>query len=242
MNTKTVKLPETINESLAELVGAMFGDGHMTRSHGGYTHLISICFNSKKDIEYSEYVKRIFIKTFDITPKTYIYPNKSALVLYIHSKHLLNYFNNTLKIQLSPKNLNLIPQYIVENNNFLKSFIRGLFDTDGCVTFQNDKKYRYVLIKICTAHELFAIEVKKSLGILGINSFICVKKSKLGKKGYDVVIRNKNAVIFMDKIGSRNPRNIKKWGYRDTQKLRVWKTKSLVYLNFRDNAKSHCLP
>ncbi len=154
MNTKKINLPLNITESQAELVGIMFGDGNITIRR--FTYLINITCNSKKDLEYSKYITKIFIKEFDIIPKVYTYPNKSAMILYIHSKVLVAYFNNTLKITSGPKRLGYIPDYILSDKTFLIAFIRGLFDTDGCVTFQNDKKYRYVLLKICTIHELFA--------------------------------------------------------------------------------------
>ena len=225
MNTKKINLPIAMTQNQVEIVGIMFGDGNITIRNN--TYVINITFNSKKDLEYIDYIKKLFFDEFQVILKTYTYPNKNAIILYFHSKVLVEYFIDILQIPLSPKKLDHIPTYILSNKLFLKSFIRGVFDTDGCVTFQKQGRYNYILIKICTANNIFAEDIKKALGILKIKSFICFKNSKFGI-GYDIVVRNKNADMFINFVGSSNFRNIKKWGYRD--------------LNSRDNAKSHYLP
>jgi intein/homing endonuclease len=208
---KRIKIPNKITEELAELVGIMYGDGCMTNKHN-YTYRISIFCNKKKDREHAFYIKKIFVNNFDIIPKETINDKKSDLTLYVLSKSLTIYFNKILQIPYSPKILTNIPSYIKEHQPYLKAFLRGLFDTDGCVTYQRDKGYIYPLVKIITKHKLFAQDIKESLINLGIKAFICRKKDKKGNLGYDIVVRNKRCIKFFEIIGSNNPRNIKKWG------------------------------
>ncbi|MFQ5474285.1 MAG: LAGLIDADG family homing endonuclease [Candidatus Nanoarchaeia archaeon] len=84
-----------------------------------------------------------------------------------------------------PKKLNNIPKYITENVVFLKAFIRGLFDMDGCVFIQKDRTYECRLI-IATKFEKFAKSVSDSLSIRRINNHICKKTRKGIIDGYDV--------------------------------------------------------
>lgn len=89
--------------------------------------------------------------------------------------------------------------------------MRGLFDTDGCITAQKDGKYCYPLVKICTKNQAFAKEIVTILAFLGIPAFIC-RKINMKNPAYDIVVRNKNVQKFIDIIGSHNLKNIKKWG------------------------------
>ena len=92
--------------------------------------------------------------------------------------------------------------------------MRGLFDTDGCIVLQKQDKYRYILLKICTKHNNFAKELHESLTILDIPSFITKKDTSVNNKtftGYDVVVRNKNVAKFFEVVGSKNPRNFRKY-------------------------------
>ena len=202
-----------LTPELAEIVGIMFGDGYMKNKHN-HAHVIRIFGNLSKDRVYMHYIKRMFIRNFNIVPKLSEYPKKNYLELYVYSKELVDYFHRFLLIPLSPKTNLSIPEYIKEDEQLLISFIRGLFDTDGCVTHQidrkNGRKYYYVLIKISAKSESFTREIVTSLKKLGIKSFCCEKIWR-GNKGYDVVVRHKNTISFFELIGSNNPRNKVKW-------------------------------
>lgn len=56
-----------------------------------------------------------------------------------------------------------IPQWIKENKTYLTFFIRGLFDTDGCVVLQKFGKYSYVLVKISMKDSNFAKDINWAL-------------------------------------------------------------------------------
>jgi len=89
--------------------------------------------------------------------------------------------------QIIEKEIELLPELellsckdVTTPDNYFNSegeFLRGLFDTDGCVTHQKDKGYFYILIKISTKHKIFADDIKKSLDSLNIHSFICKNKN-----------------------------------------------------------------
>ena len=208
-NRRNITIPSAINEDLAELAGIMFGDGNMYIKDN-HSYFVRSYGNSDKDKEFMGYLEHVFQVQFNILPKTEIIAEKRSIGLFVYSKDILEYLHNTLGIPLSQKQLISIPLHIKGNPVLLKAFIRGLFDTDGCVVYQKEGKYVYPLVKICTKFLPFAEDVRDSIRSIGIKCFICRKKHKWGA-GYDVTIRNKGCAKFFEVIGSRNPRNINKW-------------------------------
>jgi len=214
-NLKKINFPNKICVKQAEIVGIMFGDGNMQNRHNN-THIIRIFLNSTKDENYSKHIKKLFKECFDIPLKALVREKKSELTVYYYSKLLVKYFNKVLKVPLSPKILSEIPSYIKNYEEFLKAFIRGLFDTDGCVVNQRFNKYQYQIIKICTKHYLFAKEIVFCLNKLGIKSNISRKCNKRGEVGYDIYLNQTQGKIFFKIIGSNNQRNKNKWGHWDS--------------------------
>ena len=216
-----MKFPKQMSEELAELVGIHFGDGSLYQDNR-YNYNIAYAGNLEKDFEFMNYLNSLFFKLFDIKLKFLISEKKNVVEIRIRSKELYYFFKNVLKIPVGKKIKLTIPTYIKNNERYLISFLRGLFDTDGCITLQRQGKYAYVLAKISTRHRNFAYEISKSLLTLSIPSFVTIKGSKLNNKifeGYDVVIRNKGVIKFFKIVGTKNLRNIKsfneKWGHRD---------------------------
>ncbi|MBW2977990.1 hypothetical protein KY331_04050 [Candidatus Woesearchaeota archaeon] len=197
---KGLKLPKEISCDLAELVGIHFGDGYMQNKHNS-TYRLEYNFNIR-DKKYADYVFSLFYKLFNIRLRLIHNNKKNVATLYFYSKTLCGFFNNVLKIPYSPKKDLSIPLYIKTNKKYLKCFLRGLFDTDGCMTLQKDGKYKYKLIKICTGINNFAEEIKLAFAFLGIKSYITRKK-----QGYDITIREKRS--FNEFIDSIKPKNIK---------------------------------
>jgi len=205
---KGLKFPLEMSDELAELIGIHFGDGSMIkRKHHGYRLQYS-CNMSEK--AYMGYIMNKFEELFNVSLKLYERTNKSCFELYFLSKALCTFFNELLDVPYSPKKDLKIPEKILKNKKYLISFLRGLFDTDGCVTFQRIGKYVYPLVKITTKDRLFAEQISNSFKLLGIPCFIC-RKEWNGDIGYDVVMRNKHAKNFFKIIGSRNQKNIQKF-------------------------------
>ncbi|MBW3001666.1 hypothetical protein KY338_00730 [Candidatus Woesearchaeota archaeon] len=206
---KKLRLPKEPSLELAEIMGIHFGDGSMHKEYR-YTYRLSYTSNISEK-QYSEHINKLFKKVFNVYFRSKIDTNKNCVVLRFISKALCEFFNKVLKIPYGSKNNLVIPKDILYKKEYLIAFVRGLFDTDGCITLQRQGKYEYVLIKICTKHKNLAKELVEILESLGIPSFICTKFWRQNK-GFDVVIRNKNAIKFFEVVGSSNYKNIKKWG------------------------------
>lgn len=204
-----LKLPDSPSEMLAELMGAHYGDGSLSKSKN-CNYNICYCGNLKKDQEYLLYLNEIIFSLFRVKFKFQKIEKKNSLILYLRSKKLFYFYEKCLSIKPGPKISLRIPNYIKEDKKLLIMFIRGLFDTDGCVTLQRDRGYQYILVKICTKHKCFAEDIKQELAKLGLKSFI-TRKTWKANVGYDVVLRYKNASDFFALIGSSNIRNRNKF-------------------------------
>jgi intein/homing endonuclease len=210
---KGLELPNQISSELAEIIGIHFGDGHMTKKYR-YTYKITYTCNLLEE-PYVKHILNLFSKIFNISLKIYRVPDRGCFVLSVYSKALCDFFNKKLCVPYSPKNNLQIPLSLYQEKEYLASFLRGLFDTDGCIITQEKDKYRYPLVRITTKSKDFADSIFKALLFLEIPSYICTKSGK-NFVGYDVVARNKNAKKFFKIVGSNNPKNIKKmgtWGF-----------------------------
>lgn len=144
-NFKTLKplTKPTKSKKLAEFLGIMFGDGHLSN------YQIEVTTNSSTDKNHAFYVKRLTESLFDMKCTISIKSEKKTIIIKTSSKNLVNFINK-LGMPIGNKiNNNLrMPLWIKQNKTYLKSFIKGLFDTDGCIYCDNhrikDKTYQHL--------------------------------------------------------------------------------------------------
>lgn len=125
-------------DKLAEFVGIMLGDGNICRN------AIKISFDKRNKI-YINHVKELSKKLFGIELRIKFAPETNQAHLYFYNKTLVE---ELLKLGLKRgskiENQIGVPKWIKENENYLKSCIRGLIDTDGCVYICKREKQTYV--------------------------------------------------------------------------------------------------
>ena len=155
--TRSIVLPKFLNKELAEFMGIMVGDGHLSFSIGkqrGGTLLIrsdlAIACN-KDERDYTKYITNQFFLLFNIK-LSYEPDNRSETVLLrAHSKGIVQFLNKICEIPLNRKtDIAFIPNIIKNADNELKfAFLRGLADTDFSVIFRyrNGKGHNYPTIK-----------------------------------------------------------------------------------------------
>ena len=127
---KTLK-PITIprhSALLAELIGILMGDGHV----GLYQ--TSVVTNSETDYQHALFIKALFEDLFNIQAKVSNKRDEKACTITVSSKSVCNFFVGQGIPQGNKITLGVhIPDWIQEKSLYRKAFIRGLFDTDGCV-------------------------------------------------------------------------------------------------------------
>lgn len=120
-----------INDEDAYWLGFLFADGFVSKNRNRVVLELNI-----KDIEHVEKFK----KYLNTDRPIYIKEKYNSCGIQIDNEDL---HNNLIKhgcIPLKSKIDSFIPNNILEDDDLFFSFIRGLFDGDGCVFWQNESK------------------------------------------------------------------------------------------------------
>ncbi len=195
--------------SALELYGVLMGDGclckYYAKSDKRYRYALYITGNLYKDKHYLLfYVKPLIEETFGVRCMVRRIPRDSSLHLIILNKSLFNWFTNN-NFPVGRKGTTLkIPNAIMSlEDSRLNPLMRGIFDTDGCISARKDEGYKYPYLIITSISESLKEQIKKVLVRQGINA--CIHRK-------DVVVRgNKNFEKWFKLIGSKNPRNLNKY-------------------------------
>ena len=194
------------NKQLAEFIGIMLGDGGIAPYH---IH-ITLSDNEK---EYAYYVMNLITSLFKVNPKIHKVKKANAIDIVVQRKNLVDFcqhlglvLGNKVKKQVD------IPEWVKENESFLKACIRGLIDTDGCFYtnsyFVNNKEYSYFKIAFTSASNPLINSVYIALIKFGF-------MARISKNHKDVRIEGTQYVNkYIDEIGSHNEKHlvkIEKW-------------------------------
>jgi len=204
-NTKEIKLPKN-SRRLAEFYGIMLGDGNLTKikGHKRGTYSIRIVGDSRNDKKYlTRYVKPMIKELFDITPRVGKFKDSNAVFIEAVSKKLVEFLEQKeFKPGDKIRNVVGIPSWIKKNPRFLKSCLRGLYDTDG--SFYRLANQNSHQINFSNRNSRLLNEVRDSLILLGIFPSNITK-------GKEINITKKSELRkFIKLIGFSNPKHLNK--------------------------------
>ncbi len=131
---------ESLDWKLAELYGIIVGDGYL---HKNNYSIIVVC-SSEESYYLKNRVMPLFEKLFNKTP--YFAPRKdrNAYYIQINSKSIIEFFTKTFSMSRGEKSGYRISKKILKNKKLMSHFLRGLFDTDGCIKFSKQtRKFNY---------------------------------------------------------------------------------------------------
>lgn len=225
--TKSIKIPKE-SEQLAEFYGIMLGDGnsHRTKFYNSRNnkrgvYQIRIVGDSRYDNKYLiNYIKSLIEKLFDIKvqqgmfkPKKGKFKSKNAMFLVAYGIELISFLERKgFKPGNKIKNKLGIPNWIKNNENFLRACLRGLYDTDGGA-YKLNKQNTYQIV--FTNFNLKLLEdTKEALTLLGISA------SKITKGNKIYITKKSELRKFLKLIGFRNDRHLKK--------IKMWNLNSPV--------------
>lgn len=184
------------SKELAEFIGIMLGDGGMTKGQ------ITIYLSSITDKEYSKYVTDLIKKLFDLKASINEVKKSHVLRIGLSGINVVKYLvqkglkiGNKVRLQVG------VPDWIWKKDDYIKSCIRGLIDTDGCFVIHryvvNEKKYKYPKIIFSNKSEPILDFVHKGLKKLGFNPKRTIE--------FDVWLHNQNEVKrYLKEIGTKN--------------------------------------
>jgi len=203
--TKKINIPKD-SIKLAELYGIMLGDGNLnkTKAYKIATYQARITGDSRLDKEYLfSYVKPLIEKLFKISVGFYKSKDKNAINLIIYGRRLVEFFESKgFKPGNKINNQLIIPRWIKQNANFLKSCLRGLYDTDGgAYKLNNQNTYQIAF----TNHNPYLLSnVRESLISLGISPSKIIDKRRI------YITKKSELRKFLKQIGFRNSRHLNK--------------------------------
>ncbi len=214
---RKLTLPEKMSEELAEFMGIVAGDGHVNKysTTRRTEYVIGLSGNSIKDREYFEfYILPLVNRLFNIQAKIYKKKGQNTIATILRSKGLFE-FLKSLGIHVGPKTNWLIPKIIIQNKQFHKAYLRGIFDTDGCVSLKTyNHGYPVIKIKQKSRNAIEQIsQLLKNLGFYFYTEYDVITKDKRGFEsiGSSIYISGwKNLRRWVELIGSSNLRNLKK--------------------------------
>ena len=190
---KKIKAFKT-DSTLAEILGVLNGDGHLSN----FKYEICVVCDAREK-EYLNYLKNLFETKFGIAFTFYCELTKIKLRTY--SKHLSNILVSKYHLPKGNKLGKLkIPPVVYNNKGRLKSYLRGLFDTDGSIYFRRNNE---PVIEISNADKRFLLEVKRALETLGF---------KIAKGKNRIFIYRKDHILnFFKMIKPANSKHLKKY-------------------------------
>jgi len=196
-----------LNENVAELIGAIAGDGYIYRKNKKYR--IGFTGHPVTDLGYFEYLKQLIKQEWNKDGKIINRGNRIDIV--INSKNACLFLTEELKILYGEgKSLKFVmPDLIKNNEDLAKAFIRGVFDTDGTVfAVKKPGIEKYPSIELTTINRIMAQQIKQILEERGfrvskvwqfeqtMSKNLCYRFGLYGQK---------NLKKWVDEIGFSNP-------------------------------------
>lgn len=124
---RPVKNPPNSSE-LAELLGILAGDGHLS------IYQVTVTTNSDTDREHAEHIKALCEKLFSVPVRISYRKKQKACVVVVSSKEVCRFLARKGMAQGHKIRSGMhMPSWIQARKGFRLAFVRGLFDTDGSV-------------------------------------------------------------------------------------------------------------
>lgn len=203
--SKGLKFPEKLTPELAEEIGMHVGDGFLSKRRNEYR--LKGNKNDEKEY-YDSFIKSLYKRLYnlDVNIKEY----ETTYGFEIASEGFWIFKNKILGLPAGRKNDMNLPEIIkVNDKKILTSFIRGLFDTDGCVSFI--RKYKklgnyYPTICISLKSKKLIKGLAEMLQMLGLEPKWYKDRDswKIFLYGYE------RLAVYSKMIGWSNPKHVNK--------------------------------
>lgn len=214
-------LPQEISEDLAYLCGIFAGDGSINYRRKKSEYSLKVVGNPKDEKEfYHQVIGPKFEKVFGIFPKMKYHDSKTTYGFSVYSKTIYNYLVNFIGLPSGVKYPNLgIPEIFLKDDKLTIEFIKGVFDTDGCISFKNKSgKNLYPTISLASRSAQFIWQIVICLEKIGFKVWVQYDHKKPDiriERGYTIISTlningNDRLKLWMDKIGFYSPKHLDK--------------------------------
>jgi hypothetical protein len=205
-----IKLPN-YSKHLAEFVGIMLGDGHVSK------YQIGITLNSIADKEYVTHVLNLIKLLFPKLNASFnVEKPDNAARIRVNSRLLANFFYD---MGIIPKNKR-VPKWILSSPLYRYSCVRGLFDTEGSISFKTYKTKNgfsvYKQLNFRNTNKRLMRFVRNTLKNVGLKPTMTLKKSLY-------LSTHESIEYFSERIGFSNPKLIERSNICTTEEYFAWK-------------------
>lgn len=193
------------SQALAEFLGILIGDGHLS------PYWMSVTTNSETDREHAEFVQKMIWLLFGLRARIRKEKGQNALTVVVTAKNLVDFLHKKGMPKGNKLADNLcVPAWIKKSKSYKKSFLRGLFDTDGSVyqdfrTIKN-KRYQGVCLLFSSASESLRKDVREILSALNYGP-----TGGVGTHRSIYLRKRANIVRYFKEIGTNNPKHQKRF-------------------------------
>lgn len=202
--TKPIKKP-SFSPVLAEFVGVLLGDGGISKRQ------VVVTLHRYDDKVYSDYVRRLIEKLFQVVPG--VYRNKKSLAdsIVISRTELVRFCTDKLGLKIGSKVRQQVgvPLWIEERKSYSVACLRGLVDTDGCIIkhryVSKGKEYCYKKLSFTNLSVPLLQFVFNILSDMGM-------RPRVTNNGKEVRIESQSDMErYFRIIGSNNPKHLNRW-------------------------------
>ena len=208
-----------LNKDLAELTGAILGDGclskYWSRSEKRYRYEIAFTSNLDEKQYYQDFIIPAFSNNFGMKGRLLQRKGEHATRYHMKSRKVFSYFQSLgLPIGKKPDNLK-IPEIMLANKEFALACVKGIWDTDGCIYQRYKRQYSYhpkhyshhLVLQLKMKAKPLLSQVKMILAAEGINS------NAIRREKSAAVLRitdQKSIHLFLSKVGFRNGHHLRR--------------------------------
>ena len=207
-----------IDECLAEFIGIFIGDGSLFIRKHKHDYDFKIVGNPYDEKEYYVHVSWLLMHVLNRTVTPRLHDAGRSYGVRFCSKSLAKQIAKLGIITKLKSHNAIIPIIFLENFSLMRACLRGLFDTDGCLTI---KKQYYPVVTFVSANSKLVLQVANALRKLGIPCSTSYNQKRYDKRTFNLSIRNevningfRNVRRFYTIIGSNNPKMINKYKER----------------------------
>jgi intein/homing endonuclease len=220
--SKRLTFPKRVSDDLAYLCGILAGDGNIYIREYKYDYTLTCVGNPADEIMfYQAVVAPLFQNVFNLKLNIGYKHKRTTFGFVIHSKALCTYLTDVIQLPKGKKHPSLrVPHIFLHSRELKIAFLRGLFDTDGCISFKRKYKipYYYPVISLNSkTKELIkqTVHILKELGFRVSESYDYRVKDKRTKKGYTIINRidicgKINLKLWMKIINFSSPKHLEK--------------------------------
>ncbi len=208
--SKPITVDLTKNDLAIEFFGVMIGDGclckYYSKTDKCNRYMVFITGNSLRDRKYFEdFLIPLVKKTFNVHAYLRTRRTSNTIDIMIRNKEMFFWLNNN-GFPIGVKGQISIPSKLFSLGfQRLKPLIRGIFDTDGCVSARKSENYSRPFAIISSHSVKLRKQVKTLLRGAGYPAY---------DSGHNVGINGRLAFKkWFNEIGSNNPRNLDRYRF-----------------------------